>query len=113
MGDYEVKDQYMGMAVESDAFSDGTGVLFGLGYPKMAAFGFTPVFDHLMKTNVLPKNIFSFWLSTDTDVPSSLVFGKTENDKYEGAIKYYPVVDKQFWTIKMVDVLVRECLFLN
>lgn len=68
----------MAIAEQSDAFNDGTGILLGLGYPSMAAFGYTPVFDHMMKLNVLPKNIFSFWLSQNTDVPSSLVFGKTE-----------------------------------
>lgn len=107
MGDYEIKSQHMAMAQQSDAFSDGTGVLLGLGYPSMSAFGFTPVFDTLMNIKVLPKNIFSFWLSLNTDVPSSLVFGKVEPERFEGDIKYYPVIDKQFWTIKMIDVLVR------
>ena len=55
---------------------------------------------------MLPKNIFSFWYALNTDTPSSLVFGAIEEDKFEGEIKYYPVVDKQFWTIKMIDVLV-------
>jgi hypothetical protein len=86
---------------------DGTGILLGLGYPVMAAHGFTPAFDSIMNASVLPKNIFSFWFSLNTDTPSSLVFGKIEEDKYEGEIKYYTVVDKQYWTIKMIDVIVN------
>ena len=52
----------MAIAKVSDAFVDGTGILLGLGYPSMAAFGFEPVFDHIMQEKLLPRNIFSFHL---------------------------------------------------
>jgi hypothetical protein len=44
----------MAFAKTSDAFSDGTGILLGLGFPSMAAYHFTPMFDHLMDMEVLP-----------------------------------------------------------
>jgi hypothetical protein len=39
----------MAFADKSDAFGDGTGILLGLGFPSMAAYNFTPVFDHIMQ----------------------------------------------------------------
>eukprot|EP00347_Sterkiella_histriomuscorum_P013419 403364776 len=103
---YELKNQHMAFAQISDAFVDGTGILLGLGYPQMAAYGFTPFFDHIMESGILPKNIFSFSLSSSSDIPSHLILGEIDNNQFEGDLKYYPVVDKQFWTINLNDVLV-------
>lgn len=47
-----------------------------------------------MDLDILPKNIFSFWLSMSTDIPSQLLFGTTDTAKYEGEIEYFPVLDK-------------------
>lgn len=96
----------MAFAQTSDAFSDGTGILMGLGYPKMAAYNYTPMFDHLMSMKTLPANIFSFWLSLNEETPSQLLLGKVNAEKFTGEIQYFPVVDKQFWTIELQDVLV-------
>lgn len=96
----------MAFASVAECFGEGTGILMGLGYPSMAAYSFTPFFDHVMNLQVLPSNIFSFWLSLNQNTPSRLVFGKTEPEYYEGEIEYFPVVDKQFWTILMIDVKV-------
>jgi hypothetical protein len=60
----------MAFADKSDAFGDGTGILLGLGFPSMAAYNFTPVFDHIMNMGILPANTFSFWLSLNPMVPS-------------------------------------------
>ena len=97
----------MAVAKEATSFREGTDILLGLGYPSMAAFGFTPVFDHLMKLQVLPQNLFSFWLSMKEDIPSQLMFGKIDQTKFTGELQYFPVVDKQFWSILLIDVKVK------
>jgi len=74
----------MAFAKTSDAFSDGTGILLGLGYPSMAAYNYTPMFDHLMNMHVLPHNIFSFWLSLNEKTSSQLLFGKIDTEKFTG-----------------------------
>ena len=56
----------MAMAQRAGAFNEGTGVLMGLAFPSMAAYNFTPMFDHVMKSQLLSQNIFSFWFSLDT-----------------------------------------------
>ena len=47
--------------------------------------------DALIKARVLNKNIFTFHLSMNPDENSVLEFGKIDNDKYEGDLKYYKV----------------------
>ena len=69
----------MAFAEVSDAFSDGTGILLGLGYPSMAAYHFTPMFDHIMELDILPRNLFSFSLSLSADIPSHLILGQIDD----------------------------------
>jgi hypothetical protein len=76
----------------------------GLAFPTMSAYGFLPVFDHLVKKKNFSRNIFSFWMSSDVSKKSQLIFGGLDNNKFKGNLKYFPVVDKQFWTIKLIDV---------
>lgn len=80
----------------------------GLAYPQMSAYGFLPVFDHLMKAKGFKKNIFSFWMSSDVTKKSQLIFGGKDNKKYTGDIKYFPVADKQFWSIELIGVKVGK-----
>ena len=61
--EYEVIDQPMAIAYLACEFSEGTGVLMGLAYPNMGAFGYAPMFDHLMEMHLFNQNIFSFWFS--------------------------------------------------
>lgn len=107
MGDVEIDNQHIAWADRSDAFGEGTGILLGLGFPSMSAYNFTPVFDHLMEMEVLKNNIFSFWFSLDAYTPSELLMGYINAQKFEGEIEYFPVVDKQFWTIKLEDLKVK------
>mmetsp|Transcript_33104 Transcript_33104/g.24356 ORF Transcript_33104/g.24356 Transcript_33104/m.24356 type:complete len:132 (-) Transcript_33104:13-408(-) len=98
----------MAFADKSDAFTDGTGILMGLGFPSMAAYNFTPVFDHIMQLKLLPQNIFSFSLSLNPQTPSQLLFGKIDHSRYQGSLKYYPVRDQQFWTIGLEGVKIGD-----
>jgi len=98
----------MAFAEKEDAMGDSTGILLGLGFPSMAANNYTPLFDHLMQNHVLPRNIFSFWLSLNEETPSELLFGAINHDAFEGELEYFPVVDKQFWTIHLYDVKVSS-----
>lgn len=98
----------MAFASKSDDFSDGTGVLMGLGFPSMAAYNFTPVFDHIIQENLLERNMFSFWLSLTPRIASKLLFGKVDASLFEGNLQYFDVVDQQYWTINLHDVLVTS-----
>ncbi|CDW74522.1 pepsinogen a [Stylonychia lemnae] len=106
LGEMEIKNQHMAFAEVSDAFADGTGILLGLGFPSMSAYQFTPAFDHMMQLGVLPHNVFSFSLGVVEDTPSHLILGQIDDSQYQGNISYYPVVDQQFWTISLQDVLI-------
>lgn len=35
---------------------------------------------------------------------SELLFGNYDNSKFEGDLKWHPVVDKLFWSLKLDDI---------
>ncbi len=80
-----------------------SGIL-GMSYPEMAAFGITPVFDNLMKSKLLKENMFTFFYSWNENVDGQITFGYIDDTKYKGDIKYYPVVEKFYWTIELDDI---------
>lgn len=86
----------------------------GLAYPSMAETGVIPFFDVLMNEHVLhdvdnnPANMFAFYMSTNQQDQSELVFGGYDPDRILAGeeIVWHPVVDKLFWSIKLDDIKV-------
>lgn len=72
--------------------------LCGLAYPAIAVpSGMLPPFDQIMKQQLLPKNVFSFYLSsTDGDNSSALILGGDDPSYYTGTIQYVPFNLYQF-----------------
>jgi len=62
-----------------------------LAYPEMAYYG-RPLFDTMMAEKVLKKNVFSYFLSYNDEEESELLFGNINPARYEGELKYYPIV---------------------
>ena len=60
-----------------------------------------------MKYDLLKKNIMSFYYTLDDEEDGEITFGYTDQNKYEGDIKYYDVIDKYYWTIKLDDILIN------
>jgi hypothetical protein len=71
----------------------------------MAAYGITPVFDSIIKQNLLKKNIMSFYYSNTDHVDGQITLGFIDENKYTGPLRYYKVTDKFYWTIKLDDIL--------
>jgi len=90
-----------------NVFSTGNfaGIL-GLAYPKMAAYGITPVFDSIINNHLLKKNIMSFYYSKQDGVDGQITLGFIDTSHYTGKLRYYPVIDKFYWTIQLDDILV-------
>lgn len=90
---------------DGDVFSAGkfSGIL-GLSYPSMSAYGVTPVFDNIIDKSLLKNNIMTFYYSVNESVDGQITVGYIDQTKYSGDIKYYPVIDKFYWTIGMTDV---------
>lgn len=88
-----------------DVFSAGkfSGIL-GLGFPGMAAYNINPVFDNIIKSQKLKRNIMSFYYSFNENYEGEVIFGEINKNKFHGNIEYYPLLEKYYWTIKMDDV---------
>lgn len=94
------------MNEQGDVFDQGnfSGIL-GLGYPSMSAYGITPVFDTIISDKLLKQNTIAFYFSYNENTPGEVSFGEINPAKYTGSIKYYPVIDQYYWTIKLKDIL--------
>ena len=67
-------------------------VLLGLAYPSLAEQGVTPVFDNMMKQNLLQNNLFAFYMTMSTqDAESELTFGYYDKTKFKGDLTWHPV----------------------
>ena len=83
-------------------------ILLGLAYPIMSAHNQLSFFDHLMQEGSLEKDMFSFFLSWNEETPAQLVLGGVDDSKYEGDLVMHPVIDKQFWSIPLVDIWIGD-----
>jgi hypothetical protein len=107
LGNIVISSQKFGEILDEigDVFVDAkfSGIL-GLGYPGMAAYDVTPVFDSMIDDGLLKKNIVSFYYSYNEDEDGEILFGEIDSEKFKGELKYYDVTDKFYWTIKLDDV---------
>jgi len=83
--------------------------ILGLAYPDIAADYVTPVFDVIMKNNLVPKNFFSVYLdSTLNDTSSEIIFGALDPNHFIPPITFVPVVSLlgfyTYWLINLNEV---------
>jgi len=107
IGGIEIKKQKFAEILDEsgDVFSAGkfSGIL-GLGFPPMAAYDVIPVFDNIIKSKKLKRNVMSFYYSHNEQYDGEVIFGNTNSDRYYDRILYYPLIEEYYWTIKMEDV---------
>jgi hypothetical protein len=68
--------------------------------------GDSPLFDSMMTQKLLPMNVFAFYYSLNDEEPSELIFGWIDSSRYIGELKWYPVISKYFWSVRLTDVKV-------
>lgn len=106
VGDLKVLNQVFGEATKesSEGFGEEIDGILGLGYPEIAESGVTPVFDNMMDQGLVPKDLFSVYLTREdstTSTESEIVFGGIDRAHYTGLITYIPVSVKGYWQIKV------------
>lgn len=82
-----------------------------MAYPALAEPGVTPVFDEMIKQNLLVSNVFSFYLSSkqdeDAGLKSDITFGYYDKTKYIGDIHWSPIKLKYMFGIPLDDIKVN------
>lgn len=104
-----VKNQTLGQAAYMAEFFEDTPLdgILGLAFEEIAVDGVAPVFDNMMHQKLLPKNVFSVYLSNvDGDSTSVISFGAIEEKYYVGNITFIPVLVPSYWLIGMDAVYV-------
>ena len=111
LGDIEIPNQNFGEIIkqEGDVFNSNefSGIL-GLAYPSLSADEKTCILDNIMKYDLLKKNIMSFYYTLNDEDDGEITFGYINENKYLGDIKFYNVIDKYYWTIKLDDILLND-----
>lgn len=54
----------------------------------------------------MSMNVFAFYMSMNDDEQSELIFGWIDSSRFVGEMKWYPVINKLFWSIELDDVKV-------
>ena len=91
-------------------FDDSFDCIVGLAYQNMAVPGTIPILDNIINRQVLKMNVFSFYFSKglkdeEAGLKSKLVFGTIDSSDITGSITWFPVMDKNFWALELVDIL--------
>ncbi|NXU88369.1 PEPA protein, partial [Xiphorhynchus elegans] len=99
-----VQDQIFGLAeTEPGSFFYYTpfdGIL-GLAFPSIASSGATPVFDNMMKENLVDRDLFSVYLSRDSQGGSFVLFGAIDPYYTTEGISWIPLSAETYWQITM------------
>ncbi|CAM0958249.1 unnamed protein product [Alopecurus aequalis] len=111
VGDLVVKDQKFIEVTRESSVSFIVGKfdgILGLGYPEISVGQAPPLWLSMKEQKLLAEDVFSFWLSRDSDAPSGgeLVFGGVDPDHYIGNHTYVPVSSKGYWQFNMGDLLI-------
>jgi hypothetical protein len=82
-----------------------------MAYPALAEKGVTPVFDEMIKQNLLLNNVFAFYLTSKaneaTGLKSDLTLGYYDRAKFSGNIHWNDIKFKYMFGVELTDILVN------
>jgi cathepsin D len=110
LGPVEVKDQTFGQICEEDGevflLGKFDGIL-GLSFPQLSVAGYTPVFDNIMKQQLLETNSFSFYYGDKAKADSAIILGNPNKQLFKGDLEWVDVSKKMYWELKLKDILLN------
>ncbi|XP_063338224.1 pepsin A-like [Pelmatolapia mariae] len=109
VGGLAVTNQIFGLSQTEAPFMQymqADGIL-GLAYPSLSASGATPVFDNMMNAGLIDQNLFSVYLSSNTQQGSVVTFGGVDINHYSGSITWIPLSSELYWQITVDSVTVN------
>ncbi|XP_054843739.1 cathepsin E-like [Eublepharis macularius] len=89
-------------------FAQFDGVM-GLGYPSLAVGSGLPVFDNMIKQELVEEPVFSFTLNRagDAEDGGELLLGGIDHTLYKGSIHWAKVIEKNYWQIEVNNVKIQ------
>jgi cathepsin D len=108
LGPVRVHDQTFGQIKKSTGSVFVTGKfdgILGLSFPSLSAHSYTPVFDSIMKQQLLSNNMFSFYYSLLPKQNSAIMLGQPLKSMYTGDVKWIDVSKPFYWEVNLIDIL--------
>ncbi|NXI21432.1 PEPA protein, partial [Sterrhoptilus dennistouni] len=81
--------------------------ILGLAFPSIASSGATPVFDNMMMENLVDRNLFSVYLSRNSQGGSFVLFGAIDPYYTTRGISWIPLSAETYWQISMESVSIN------
>ncbi|XP_071618511.1 LOW QUALITY PROTEIN: pepsin A-like [Heliangelus exortis] len=81
--------------------------ILGLAYPSISSSGATPVFDNMMRQNLVDKKLFSVYLSRNSMAGSFILFGGIDTSYTTNGITWINLSAETYWQISMDNVTVN------
>ncbi|NXN85791.1 PEPA protein, partial [Bombycilla garrulus] len=78
--------------------------ILGLAFPSIASSGATPVFDNMMLENLVDRDLFSVYLSRNSQSGSFVLFGAIDPYYTTRGISWIPLSAETYWQISMESV---------
>lgn len=74
----------------------------------MSAADTLPLFDNMMKNNLIQNNIFSIYLNPNKDKQGEVLFGIVNELFMKSNFIFHPVISNDYWEIELKDIQIGE-----
>ncbi|KAM9326654.1 pepsin A-like [Gastrophryne carolinensis] len=110
VGNIQITNQAFGLSLTEPGptfyHAPFDGIL-GLAYPSIACALVMPVFDNMWKQGLIPQDLFSFYLSSQEESGSFVLFGGTDSSYWSGSLNWVPLTAETYWKITVDSVSVN------